>query len=67
MFWFFEKDGERLQCEIRPSIHAVGFEIELTSSDGLRQVEHADDPGGLAVRWTEIEDRLKGEGWRMKS
>lgn len=66
MFWFFEKDGERLQCEIRPSSHAAGFELEILAADGQKTIEHADDPKQLAVRWLEIEERLKREGWICK-
>ena len=66
MFWFFEKDGERLQCEIRPSSHAAGFEMEVTTSDGQKQLEHADDANALALRWLELETRLKRDGWTPK-
>jgi hypothetical protein len=66
MFWFFEKDGERLQCEIRPSSHAAGFELELTSPSGQKQLEHVDDATELALRWHELEARLKRDGWIPK-
>jgi len=67
MLSFFERDGERLQCEIRPSLHAAGFDLELTTADGQRQLEHADDANVLALRWLELEERLKREGWMRKS
>jgi hypothetical protein len=63
MLSFFERDGERLQCEIRPSSHAAGFDLELTMADGQRQVEYADDANVLALRWFELEDRLRRDGW----
>lgn len=63
MFWFFEKDGERLQCEIRPSSQAAGFDLELTTQGGEKQLDHADDANVLALRWLELEEKLKREGW----
>ena len=63
MLSFFERDGERLQCQIRPSAHAAGFDLEITTGDGLRQCEHADDANVLALRWFELEERLKRDGW----
>jgi hypothetical protein len=66
MMRFFEKDGEQLQCEIRPSAHAAGFDLEVTTSDGQKQLDHADDANTLALRWLELENRLKRDGWRLK-
>lgn len=66
MFWFFEKDGQRLLCEIRPSSHAAGFEMEVITADGQKTVESASDPNQLALRWHELEQRLKRDGWIRK-
>jgi hypothetical protein len=63
MVRFFERDGERLQCELRPSVNAAGFDLEVVSPDGGRQIEHAADPNTMALKWLELEDRLKREGW----
>jgi hypothetical protein len=63
MLSFFERDGERLQCEIRLSSHAAGFDLEVKTADGQRQLEHADDANILALRWFELEERLKRDGW----
>lgn len=67
MLSFFERDGERLQCEIRPSLHAAGFDLEVINPDGHRQLEHADDANVLALRWLELEERLKRDGWMRKT
>ena len=29
MLWIFEREGESLQCEIRPSTFAAGVELEI--------------------------------------
>ena len=66
MVSFFERDGEQLQCEIRPSLHAAGFDLEVTTPDGRKQLDHADDANVLALRWWEVEEKLKREGWIRK-
>lgn len=66
MFWFFEKNGQRLQCEIRPSSHAAGFEIEIIAADGQKTIERSDDPDQLALRWMELEQQLKRDGWILQ-
>jgi hypothetical protein len=65
MFWFYEKDGQRLQCEIRPSSHAAGFELEVIAADGTKTIDRADDSNQLALRWHEVQERLKREGWSL--
>jgi len=63
MMSFFERNGDRLQCEIRPSSLSGGFDLEVTTTDGERQLEHAADANVLALRWFELEERLKRDGW----
>ena len=63
MLWFFERDGDRLQCEIRPSAHAAGFELEWKADDGPVHVESSPSPDDLAKRWIELELQWKREGW----
>jgi hypothetical protein len=66
MLWWFEKNGEQLQCEIRPSDHAAGFEMEVTTPNGEKKIEHAENPDELALRWHELEASLKSAGWKLK-
>ena len=66
MLSFFERDGEQLQCEIRPSAHAAGFDLEVTVPGGEKRLEHAGDANTLALRWLELEQRLRREGWIRK-
>lgn len=63
MIWFFERPGERLQCEIRQSSCGSGFELVWTSSDGRVHVEWSDDPSELLQRRRAIENWLKLDGW----
>ena len=62
MIWFFERPGERLQCEIRRSLN-VGYELVWTSSDGQVHVEHSHDPEELMLRRRALENWLKLDGW----
>jgi len=64
VLWFFERAGERLQCEIRPSTHAAGFELEWTTQDGHVNVERSETPDQLAQRWFELEQGWKRDGWK---
>ena len=62
MLWFFERRGERLKCEIRPSAQASGFELEWTQG-GQVHVERSENADELARRWVELEQQWKQEGW----
>jgi hypothetical protein len=62
MLWFFERGEQRLQCEIRPSTYAAGFELEWAQA-GEVHVERSENPNELAKRWFELEERWKRDGW----
>jgi hypothetical protein len=63
MIWFFERPGERLQCEIRQCSSGLGYELVRTSSDGRIQVELSNDPSELIRRRRALEHWLKLDGW----
>ena len=63
MIWFFERPGERLQCEIRRSLCGQGFELVWTTSDGRVRVERSEDPAELLERRRGIEHWLRLDGW----
>ena len=63
MIWFFERPGERLQCEIRQAASGPGYELVWTSSDGQMHVEISDDPSELIRRRRALEHWLKLDGW----
>src|SRR4051812_27805378 len=62
MLWFFERDGERLQCEIRPSAHAAGFELEWKAAEGQVHVERSPTSDDLVKRWIELENAMETSG-----
>ena len=63
MIWFFERPGERLQCEIRQAASGLGYELVWTSSDGRIHVECSDDASELIRRRRALEHWLKLDGW----
>ena len=63
MIWFFERPGERLQCEIRQAASGAGFELVWTSNDGRIHVEMSDDSAELLRRRRALEHWLKLDGW----
>jgi hypothetical protein len=63
MIWFFERPGERLQCEIRQAASGSGYELVWTSSDGRIHVELSDDASELMRRRCALEHWLKLDGW----
>jgi hypothetical protein len=62
MIWFFERPGERLRCEIRPSLDH-GYELVWTCGDGRTHVETSHDPEELLRRRRALENWLKLDGW----
>ena len=63
MIWFFERPGERLQCEIRQAASGPGYELIWTSSDGRIHVELSDDASELMRRRRALEHWLRLDGW----
>jgi hypothetical protein len=63
MIWFFERPGERLQCEIRQAASGDGFELVWTANDGRIHVELSPDPSELLRRRRALEYWLKLDGW----
>lgn len=63
MVWFFEREGVRLQCEIRPA-QDKGYELVWTTPDGQTHIERSEDPADLTRRRRRLEECLKQDGWK---
>ena len=63
MIWFFDRPGERLQCEIRPCGESDGFELVWTTTGGRTHVERSGDAEELLQRRRLLEERLRFDGW----
>ena len=63
MIWFFERPGERLQCEVRIAAAGTGFELVWTAGDGRIRIERFDNLDDLQRRQRALEYWLKLDGW----
>jgi hypothetical protein len=64
MIWFFERGGQRLQCEMRPAAEGGGFELAWQTPDGETHIEKSDDTESLTARRRQVEENLKADGWK---
>ena len=62
MFWWFERNGHFMRCEVR-DVPGAGYELVVTNSDGTDRVERFEDSSGLAKRQRELERDLVNDGW----
>ena len=63
MLWFFERSGERLQCEIHAASDGTGVELVWTLKEE-RHVEHFADAREAELRRKQLEATLRSDGWK---
>ena len=63
MFYFFEKNQQYLQCEIRNTDIPETFEIILTEPDGQVRTQYVTGSGELQRRWVGLQTDLNASGW----
>lgn len=63
MIWFFERESERLQYEIRREMAGDGYELVIRESSA-RKVETVASPAELIVRSQDVWMGLLSGGWR---
>jgi len=63
MFWFFERESERLRYEIRREMAGEAFELVVTVGDTER-VERFESATEILVRSEQDWKGLIGSGWR---
>ena len=64
MFWFFEKDGERLQCEMCCAADGDGIELEWTQAGETHREQFATAADAETHR-RHLQDALLHDGWRL--
>ncbi|MBE3073051.1 MAG: hypothetical protein IMZ67_08760 [Acidobacteria bacterium] len=64
MYWFFERNGQRMRWEIRRDADRAGYELVLTPPDGPEATERFTDPTALIERTLVLQQSLLDEGWR---
>lgn len=62
MFWWFERNGVFLRCEVVDS-PGGGYDLRISDPNGIERVEHFPDSSGLARRQQTVERELAAEGW----
>jgi hypothetical protein len=67
MIWFFERRGERMQCEVRRDVDRQDYEFVMTGADGAETVERYDDPSAVISRSVDHMRLLIEDGWRSAS
>jgi hypothetical protein len=65
VIWFFDKDGERLRCEISRDRHLGRYRLVITHPDGTESVEEVDEPTELIERSVRLMNSLRGDGWQV--
>ena len=61
MFWWFERGGLYLRCEVVPA--AGGFELRVVEPDGNERVERFSDSSMLEERQRSVIDESIRAGW----
>jgi hypothetical protein len=67
MIWNFERQDQRLRCEIRRDVDGQSYEFVVTNPDGAEQTERFDDPSAVIARSVDYMRALIEEGWRSPS
>lgn len=63
MIWFFEKESDRLHCEIRREMTGSGYELVIGGTEE-EKVEKVESPTALIARSQDIWAGLLKGGWR---
>jgi hypothetical protein len=63
VFYFFEKNQQYLQCEIRNTDVPETFAIVLTEPDGHIHTHFVTGSSELQRRWMNLQTDLNASGW----
>jgi len=65
MIWFFDRDGEKLRCEISRDRDGRRYRVVITLPDGSESVEEVDGPTVLIERSVQLMNSLRSDGWHV--
>jgi hypothetical protein len=65
MVWFFDRDGERLRCEINRDRAAGRYRLTIIKPDGSESIEELVEPSQLIERSVELMNSLRSDGWHV--
>jgi len=63
MVFFFQRHGQFIRVESRPSEDGHGYELAIIYPDGREEVERFDDTVELNRRQVKLEADLASSGW----
>jgi hypothetical protein len=63
MFYFFQKQEQFLQCEIRTADAPDTFAIVITEPNGSERSQYVVGSAEVSRRWRQLQQELVGEGW----
>jgi hypothetical protein len=64
MVWFFERESERLQYEIRREQTGEGYELVIRASADEKTVQRVTSPSELIEKSQDVWSFLLDGGWR---
>jgi hypothetical protein len=62
MFWWFERGGDYLRCEVL-QLASDKYELRVVQADGTEKIEEFTDAGELAKRQHVVVAELEASGW----
>lgn len=62
MFYFFQRGGTFVRCEIDGD-DTNGYRITITEPEGAEYTETHESSEAAHARWLEIQERYRSEGW----
>ena len=63
MIWIFEREGERLRCEISRDESRSRYRIVVTRPDGSESIDEIEPPRELIEHSVQLMQSLRNEGW----
>jgi hypothetical protein len=63
MFYFFQKEQQFLQCEIRTADAPETFAIIVTEPSGYERAQYVVGSGEVTRAWQRLRDDLLAAGW----
>jgi hypothetical protein len=66
MIWVFERDGERLRCEISRDDMGGVYRLAVTWPNGTNTFEDIGQPTVLLERSVQLMDGLRRDGWHVQ-
>jgi hypothetical protein len=63
MFYFFQRGGDFMRCEVRTAVDGDGYEICIVARDGTERIERLPTSEQVHQRWLQLHDSFRHDGW----